>query len=159
MAFSFFAWTTIALVVLTWVGYPLLLHVLVAVWGRRGTDMGTDVADGRPPSLTLLIAAHNAATVPAQKLENSLALDYPAERVEIPAASDRPPDRPLERARSFGSRAARSRGYDGARAGETGAGGGGGRGTGCTDGLARRHRGQARVRRSAWPDGDGSRHA
>ena len=119
MAFSFFAWTTIALVVLTWVGYPLLLHVLVAVWGRRGTDMGTDVADGRPPSLTLLIAAHNEAAVLEQKLENSLALDYPADRLEILVASDGSSDRTVEIARLFASRDARVRVYDGAGAGKT----------------------------------------
>ena len=119
MALSVLAWTTIALVVLTWVGYPLLLHVLVAIWGRRATEHDTDVEDGTALSVTLLIAAHNEAAVLERKLENSLALRYPADRLQILVASDGSSDRTVEIARSYAAKDPRVLVYDGAGAGKT----------------------------------------
>ena len=40
------------------------------------------------PSLSLIIAAYNEADVIAQKVENSLALDYPADKLEIIVVTD-----------------------------------------------------------------------
>ena len=40
------------------------------------------------PTVTLLIAAHNEARAIGAKLDNALALDYPADRLEIVVASD-----------------------------------------------------------------------
>ena len=46
------------------------------------------VSQDETPFVTLLIAAHNEAEVIGQKLENSLGLDYPQERLQILVAAD-----------------------------------------------------------------------
>ena len=61
--------------------YPLILMLLPKREpGARNND--------EPPSVTLIIAAHNEATRIEEKLANSLAIDYPADRFEILVASD-----------------------------------------------------------------------
>ncbi len=61
--------------------YPLILMLLP----KR--EPGS-AADEELPSVTLIIAAHNEATRIEEKLNNSLAIDYPREQFEILVASD-----------------------------------------------------------------------
>jgi glycosyltransferase involved in cell wall biosynthesis len=62
--------------------YPMLLLVLP---NRKRKAKG---ADEYLPSLTVIITAHNEETRIADKLRNTLALDYPKESLEILVASD-----------------------------------------------------------------------
>ena len=64
-------------------GYPLLLRLLVAVRGPRPVRQA-DIT----PSLSFVISAYNEADVIRAKLQNALALDYPADRREIVVVSD-----------------------------------------------------------------------
>jgi biofilm PGA synthesis N-glycosyltransferase PgaC len=73
---------SIGLIVYTYVGYPLLLAVLARLRPRP-----IHLAP-HTPTVTLLIAAYNEAAIIAQKLDNSLALDYPADRLQILVAAD-----------------------------------------------------------------------
>lgn len=70
------------LIVYTYVGYPLLLAVLARLRPRP-----IHLAH-HTPTVTLLIAAYNEAPIIAQKLDNSLALDYPADHLQILVAAD-----------------------------------------------------------------------
>jgi hypothetical protein len=80
-----------ALVILFWTGtfitlysylfYPLLLLLLQ----RRGAARA---ASGAQPAITVIITARNEARRIAEKLENTLALEYPRELLEIVVASD-----------------------------------------------------------------------
>jgi cellulose synthase/poly-beta-1,6-N-acetylglucosamine synthase-like glycosyltransferase len=86
------AWCILALSFLTIafaiVGYPLLLIVLDR-WLKPGPNpKRTDYE----PTVTCLIAAHNEEKVIRAKLQNALALDYPAEKLEILVASDHSTD-------------------------------------------------------------------
>jgi len=81
------------------VGYPLLLQLIVRVRGERPIRR----ADITPP-VTLVISAYNEADVIRDKLENALALDYPAELLEIVVVSDCSDDGTDELVRSFASR-------------------------------------------------------
>lgn len=75
-------WSAVFLPFYAYLGYPLILLALrIAI--RRDVKK-------RPitPFLSLLIPAYNEADVIARKIENSLALDYPADRMEIVVASD-----------------------------------------------------------------------
>lgn len=74
----------LAVLVITYVyvGYPVLL-ALVAPWCRR-----TKREEDFLPTVSLVIAAYNEEQVIREKLENSLALDYPKERFEIVVAAD-----------------------------------------------------------------------
>ncbi|WP_159452142.1 glycosyltransferase family 2 protein [Singulisphaera sp. GP187] len=74
---------TSATVIYVYAGYPLaltLLQPLAAKSSRR--------EDTYAPSVTLIIPAYNEALVIQKKIENSLGLDYPRERLEIIVSSD-----------------------------------------------------------------------
>lgn len=76
-------WLCILLVIYVYAGYPLLL--LVLRWVRRKAIAAND---GYEPHVTLIISAYNEQTVIGKKIENSLVLQYPAEKLEIIVVSD-----------------------------------------------------------------------
>ena len=75
-------WTAAFLVVYPYFVYPLLLAVLRRVMPRPVRKAPIE------PTVSVLVAAFNEDDVIAAKIENSLALDYPADRLEIVIASD-----------------------------------------------------------------------
>lgn len=75
-------WISVAVIVYAYLGYPLMLG-LVALVRRRGV-VKADVT----PRVTFIITAHNEAGRIREKLENTLAQDYPTDRFEIIVASD-----------------------------------------------------------------------
>lgn len=81
-------WFLLALVGYVYVGYPLLLLILARIGGRQSNPEG-----GAHPSVTLLISAFNEEDCIGEKLDNSLNLDYPRERLEIVVISDASDDR------------------------------------------------------------------
>ena len=85
-------------------GYPLALRLLVRVRGPRAVAKA-DVT----PTVTLIISAYNEQAVIAAKLENALALDYPADLLDIVVISDASDDRTDAIAGSFASRGVRLR--------------------------------------------------
>jgi cellulose synthase/poly-beta-1,6-N-acetylglucosamine synthase-like glycosyltransferase len=86
----------------TYVGYPLLL-VALSRWRGRLVERREDYE----PSVTIVITAYNEERDLAAKLENTLALDYPAEKLEVIVASDCSSDGTDEIARSFAPRGVR----------------------------------------------------
>src|SRR5918993_4230889 len=79
-------WLSAALVVYVYAGYPLLLAVLRRVAKRPVAKAPIE------PTVSLLVAAYNEADVIEAKIRNALALDYPADRLEIAIACDGPRD-------------------------------------------------------------------
>ncbi|MBU1227647.1 MAG: glycosyltransferase family 2 protein [Actinobacteria bacterium] len=75
-------WLAAGIVAYTYAGYPLLMAALSRL--RRPP---ADHPEHLPP-LTLVIAAFNEEAVVGQKLEQSLALDYPPDRLQIIVAAD-----------------------------------------------------------------------
>jgi cellulose synthase/poly-beta-1,6-N-acetylglucosamine synthase-like glycosyltransferase len=75
-------WTSVALILFAYAGYSLVIALLALVVRRR--------IERRPiePTVTLLITAYNEARGIARKLEESLELDYPRDKLEIIVASD-----------------------------------------------------------------------
>src|ERR1700733_6441738 len=88
-------WISVAFPVYVYFGYPLLLWALQAVFRSAPRPQPIE------PSVSLLVAAYNEAAVIADKIRNSLALDYPAEKLEIVVASDGSEDATAEIVRSF----------------------------------------------------------
>jgi cellulose synthase/poly-beta-1,6-N-acetylglucosamine synthase-like glycosyltransferase len=85
----------------TYAGYPLLLAFVSALRPRA-------VRRGEfEPTVSIIITAYNEERGLAAKLENTLALDYPRELLEIIVASDCSDDRTDEIARSFAHRGVR----------------------------------------------------
>jgi cellulose synthase/poly-beta-1,6-N-acetylglucosamine synthase-like glycosyltransferase len=69
--------------VYTLVGYPFVLRMIHAPLRRPHR-----IDDGYEPSVTLLIAAYNEASILTDKLTNSLHLDYPRHKLRILVVSD-----------------------------------------------------------------------
>ena len=76
-------WAALFLVVYTYLIYPVLLWLLAA-----GRKMPEYAPLGEWPGVSLIIAAHNEEAVLRAKLENALAMDYPANRLDIIVVSD-----------------------------------------------------------------------
>src|SRR5690242_8981422 len=83
-------------------GYPLMLRAFVAIRGPRRVQQA-DIT----PALSFVISAFNEADVIREKLENALALDYPADRLEIVVVSDASDDGTDEIVAGFADRRVR----------------------------------------------------
>ena len=94
-------WVSAAALVYTYAGYPLLLMIMSAV-KRREVRRGAF-----EPVVSVIVTAYNEERDLAAKLENTLALDYPKELLEIIVASDCSSDRTDEIVRTFAERGVR----------------------------------------------------
>jgi cellulose synthase/poly-beta-1,6-N-acetylglucosamine synthase-like glycosyltransferase len=95
-------WSCAALIIYTYVVYPL---VLVALASRRRGFVHSDAADQRfLPTVSVLIVAHNEEAVIRARIENLLATDYPKEKLELVIASDGSRDRTAAIAREYSDR-------------------------------------------------------
>lgn len=94
-------WAALALIIYTYVGFPLLLY-LRGMWARRPVA-GQPIA----PSVSVVIVAHNEAAGIDAKIENVYALDYPPERLEVIVASDGSDDGTNERVAAHAGRGVR----------------------------------------------------
>jgi len=95
-------WAAALLIFYVFVGYPLLLWLLQLLFRRPVRK------DAIEPSVSILIAAYNEADVIGEKIRNSLALDYPAECLEIVVASDGSSDATAQIVRSLIPKAIRT---------------------------------------------------
>jgi cellulose synthase/poly-beta-1,6-N-acetylglucosamine synthase-like glycosyltransferase len=94
-------WLSAVALFYTYAGYPLLLALVSALRPlkvRRGEF---------EPTVSIIITAYNEERDLAAKLENTLALDYPRELLEIIVASDCSTDRTDQIARKFAGRGVR----------------------------------------------------
>jgi cellulose synthase/poly-beta-1,6-N-acetylglucosamine synthase-like glycosyltransferase len=94
-------WLSAAALIYTYAGYPLLLAVVSSLRPRpvrRGPNA---------PSVSVIITAYNEERDLRAKLENTLALDYPKEKMEVIVASDCSTDRTDEIALAYASRGVR----------------------------------------------------
>lgn len=89
-ALTFFFWFASFLVLYPYLIYPLLLRLLARLSPAR-SEAGVTYAE--TPRVTLIISAFNEEAALGRKLENALALDFPADRLEIVVASDASSDR------------------------------------------------------------------
>ena len=95
-------WAALFLVVYTYLIYPVLLWLLAA-----GRKMPEYASLSEWPTVSLIIAAHNEEAVLRAKLENALAMDYPAERLDILVVSDASTDDTDRIAAEFAARGVR----------------------------------------------------
>jgi cellulose synthase/poly-beta-1,6-N-acetylglucosamine synthase-like glycosyltransferase len=83
-------WAALGLIVWTHLGYPLAAGLLARLRPRPVAKAPIE------PSVVLIVAAHNEETVIGRRLANLLALDYPADKLELVVASDGSSDRTNE---------------------------------------------------------------
>jgi cellulose synthase/poly-beta-1,6-N-acetylglucosamine synthase-like glycosyltransferase len=94
-------WIAVVAIVYTYAGYPLLL-ILVSKFRWKPVQRQEFT-----PTVTVVIAAYNEERDIAEKLENTLALEYPKSKLEILVTSDCSTDRTDEIVRSFADRGVR----------------------------------------------------
>jgi glycosyltransferase involved in cell wall biosynthesis len=92
-------WVCAALIVWTQVGYAATLAVLARVFGH----VQPIAAPEPPPVLSLIVAAHDEASVIGARVANALALDYPRELLEVIVTCDGCTDATAARAREAGA--------------------------------------------------------
>jgi cellulose synthase/poly-beta-1,6-N-acetylglucosamine synthase-like glycosyltransferase len=88
-------WISSGFAVYVYVGYPFLL------WGLQAVVRSSPAKESVEPSVSLLVAAYNEAAVMADKIRNSLVIDYPVDKLEVVIASDGSKDATAEIVRSF----------------------------------------------------------
>ncbi|WP_374164781.1 glycosyltransferase family 2 protein [Arcticibacter sp. MXS-1] len=77
-------WTSLFIIFYTFVGYGILLYILILI--RRifkGKREAPPTSAGELPSCTLVVAAYNEEGYIRNKIENTLALKYPAGKLRI----------------------------------------------------------------------------
>ena len=87
----------LALLAYAWVGYPLILKLLAGTSRVVAAPPGPEP----PPTVAILLSAHNEAAVIRARLENLAGLCYPAERVRIAVGVDGSSDPTAEIARAW----------------------------------------------------------
>ena len=90
--------TSVALIAYVYVGYPVLVFLMSRLFARpvRQADV--------MPRVSLIITAYNEERDLEAKLDNSLGLSYPPEKLEIIVASDGSTDRTDDIVRSYANR-------------------------------------------------------
>ena len=90
-------WGSAFLIVYVYLGYPALQWALSWFKGKPPVR----VTDGYEPTVSLIIPAYNEEQTIGQKLENSLALDYPRDKLEVIVVSDGSTDQTAEVVRAY----------------------------------------------------------
>jgi len=93
-------WTSVALLVHTQLTYPACLWTISRLRGERAAAPAPAT---EPPSVSLIVTAHDEEEVIERKLRDALALSYPRERLEVIVASDGSTDRTVELAKAAGA--------------------------------------------------------
>ncbi len=91
-------WVSLAGLAYVYAGYPLLVY-LVSLAFPRSLKRGEI-----EPAVTILITAFNEEAAIRSKIENTLKLDYPADKLEIMVASDGSTDATDEIVKEFADR-------------------------------------------------------
>ena len=94
-------WAALATIAYTYVGFPLLVLVRARLRPRPPASAPIE------PIVSIVLAAHNEAAAIGARLDNLVALDYPADRLSTIVASDGSDDRTVEIARRYADRGVR----------------------------------------------------
>ena len=100
-------WAILGLALYAYAGYPAVLYLMGAFRTRSALR-----DDAYTPRVILIISVHNEERIIRDKIENSLALDYPAERLRIVVASDGSVDATNDIVREYESRGVTLKEYD-----------------------------------------------
>src|SRR5262249_29342639 len=95
-------WVSLVALVWTHLAYPAVAAALARVRPRLYA------AADQLPTVTVIVAAHDEEAVIERRVANLLALDYPADRLEVVVTSDASSDATEERAERAGARVIRN---------------------------------------------------
>ena len=96
-------WATLLIVFYTYIGYGILLYIIIRLKRLlKGAPLQAAMpADEELPTMTLMICAYNEEEVVAEKMENTLALDYPKDKLRIMWVTDGSNDRTNELLKAY----------------------------------------------------------
>ncbi len=80
-----FFWTCVFIVFYVFIGYGVLISILAKI---KGTKPIETLADEDLPEVTFLVAAYNEEEIIEEKIKNTLALDYPKDKLKIKVVTD-----------------------------------------------------------------------
>lgn len=93
-----FFWLTVLIAFYTYIGYPCIILLLSLIIGKKIRKVDIE------PMVSIIITAYNEENKISQKIENSLLLDYPKDKLEIIVASDGSTDSTNEIVRKYTDR-------------------------------------------------------
>jgi len=91
-------WACLLIVFYTYLGYGILLYIIIRLkrlFAGKAREESAP-ADDKLPTMTLMICAYNEEDVVAEKMENTLAIDYPKDKLRIMWVTDGSNDRTNE---------------------------------------------------------------
>ena len=96
-------WAMLLIVFYTYLGYGILLYFIIRLKRFfKGKPLKTVLpSDEELPTMTLMICAYNEEDVVAEKMENTLALDYPRDKFHIMWVTDGSNDRTNELLKAY----------------------------------------------------------
>ncbi|MDX3915436.1 MULTISPECIES: glycosyltransferase family 2 protein [Olivibacter] len=97
----FFFWFCLALIAYTFVGYGLLLYIFVRLKEFFVKPRLWEAGERYVPEVTLIVAAYNEEAIIEEKLKNSLAIDYPQDKLHFIFITDGSTDRTLQIVQQF----------------------------------------------------------
>ena len=81
-------WSLLFIIFYSYVGYGLLLFILVRVRRFFSPGKNNELSDTYEPDVTLFVTAYNERDVVTEKIKNSLELDYPPEKIHMVWVTD-----------------------------------------------------------------------
>ena len=81
-------WVVAALIVYTYLGYGLVLYILVRIKRLFVKRVVPELSDEELPHITLLVAAYNEMDYVHKKMQNTLDFDYPSEKLHVMWVTD-----------------------------------------------------------------------
>ena len=96
-------WTALAVVFYAYLGYGMLLYVLIKIKRKFSPQAKPTFEEADLPRVALLVAAYNEVDFIDQKIQNSLALDYPSEKLQFWFVTDGSDDGTPQRVTNYPS--------------------------------------------------------
>jgi biofilm PGA synthesis N-glycosyltransferase PgaC len=81
-------WSSVFVIFYTFLGYGILLYLLVRVRRLLVGDRKKSTGELPLPTLTLVVAAYNEAEILEEKIKNTLSLNYPADKLQLLFVTD-----------------------------------------------------------------------
>lgn len=96
-------WICVALVIYTYIGYGVLLYILVSIKRlfRKSAKCSENMSDNDLPDVTFMVCAYNEQDVVDMKIANTHALDYPKDKLHILWVTDGSNDATNERLEKY----------------------------------------------------------
>ena len=89
-------WLSFAIIFYSYIGYGILLYILVRIKGLFKKQAARAMAPGDYPAVALVVAAYNEQDFIEQKIQNTLELDYPKDKLELIFITDGSSDKTPE---------------------------------------------------------------